>query len=448
MMNDEAAADDVVFDVKSGISEEDQREILADINGIAEKNRQSLASAAPAGRIKAKKNGGIFPLAVNGIALLLLAGGFFLLSTLHTTDDVRLRAGTKVFNSAERALIEEIRKETLLQIEEKENEINRIIAKMTEVDALLEEMYSSNRELSADQRAAEDSLKLLYEEYRQGLSALQDDRSRILENARTRETALYAQLEARTREFSAVSEQQEAAMTAAYGELERLNAEHDKAAVIEAQLTAYVTSAGALIRNGELIQAADTITAMRQFLNTPAFQGIRSVQARKDFYTRTITVLETLLEDARTNQAASGGGNYVQPDTASTMVIEELVAEKARLEETIAELNRSAAAAGSRNSDAARRLGELDNANAVLRNTNASLESAAAALRNTNASLEAAAREREEVIAGLRSQNAALTRTVAARDSQISELEAKISGLDSEISTLRQRFQAILELSQ
>jgi division protein CdvB (Snf7/Vps24/ESCRT-III family) len=41
-MKNNGVDDEITFDSNSGISEEEQREILEKINGIAEKNRRSL----------------------------------------------------------------------------------------------------------------------------------------------------------------------------------------------------------------------------------------------------------------------------------------------------------------------------------------------------------------------------------------------------------------------
>ena len=422
---------EIVFDSSSGISEEEQREILDDINGIAEKNRRSLSAAVPAGRITAKKNGGLFPLAVNIIALIFLAGGFFLLSSIHGREDLRLREGTKVFNSAERALINEIRKETSLRIEEKEKEINQVISKMEEVDLLLSELHSSNIELTAEQRAAEGNLKSLQDEYRQSLGLLMDDRSRILENARTREAALYAQLEERYREFTQISEQKDAAI----GELERLGADQEKAAAIETQLGAYIAAAGQQIENNEFDEALHILDAMRQFLNTPAFQGLRSVQARKNFHTRSIAIMETLIAQAQKNQAGAASTVLV-PGAEAEKKAEELMAENARLAETISGLNRTLAAVNSQGSGTAQRLAEL--------------EESSAALRSINAALDAVASEHEKLISELESQNTELTSTVAARDNEIKELEAqgsareeRIESLNTELTSLRQAIRAL-----
>ncbi|MDR0879054.1 MAG: hypothetical protein LBN21_13490, partial [Treponema sp.] len=67
--------EEIVFDPNSGITEDEQREILSEINNITEKNRQSLSAqgGAPdtAGEnskkqiIHAKKRGTAFPLIIN-----------------------------------------------------------------------------------------------------------------------------------------------------------------------------------------------------------------------------------------------------------------------------------------------------------------------------------------------------------------------------------------------
>jgi chromosome segregation ATPase len=236
-----------------------------------------------------------------------------------------------------------------------------------------------------------------------------------------------------------MSEQKDAALDIAHSELERLSADQDRAAVIEAQLGAYFAAAGDHIRNGELAQAGETITIMKDFLNTPSFQAIRSIQARKEFYSRNISVLEALLDETRNNQAALAAARApadadLSAAAQSSGREEELLAENARLEQAIADLNRNITAAGTRGSDASQRIAQL--------------ESSSAALQNSNTTLEANIAQRDESIAALQSRNAELSQTVAARDNRIRELESQNSSLDSEANTLRQRFQAILEMSQ
>jgi chromosome segregation ATPase len=416
----------VVFDANSGISREEQREILDGINRIAEKNRRSLSGTARS--FKASKKGGLFPIAVNAAVALILAGGFFAMSSLHDREEIRLREGTKVFNSAERALISEIRKETSLQIEAKENEMFQIISKMEDVDARLRELYSNNMELSSDQLAAEGNLKRLQDEYRLNLAGLRDDRSRILENARVREAGLYAQLEERSREISALSERSEAALSSARGELERLRTEEEKAAAIEAQLGAFFQLSGDQIRSGLFAEAGDTLKIMRVFLNTPAFQGFRSVQARKELYTQSITALETMLEEARRNQEALTAAGKT-PAEDSYGALEELLAKNAQLEQTIAGLNQSLQSAGSHGSGLTRRLTELERSAAALQTSLSAREQTIASLESNNTNLSQTLSTQDNTIRELRTQNAAQ--------------EERISSLDTQLTSLRQALQAL-----
>jgi chromosome segregation ATPase len=431
----------IVFDTGSGLSEEEQREILAKINRIAEKNRRSLAggteAALAAGKIKkktpfkAKKTGRVFPLLVNAVAAALLAGGFLLLSSFQGKTGAQIREGAKVYNSAERALIGEIRKETASRIEAKENEISQIVSQLSDVDSQLQALHSNNQELTAEQRAAEEKLRAMQDEYRASLGVLQDERSRILEDSRQREASLRAQLEARSKELAAVAEQSAAALNYAQGELERLSSEQEKAAAIEAQLGGYLASADDQIHKDQLAAAGETLKTMRTFLNTPNFQGIRAIQSKKEFYTRTITAMETMIEEMRKNRAAGSGVNV---ETEKNLA--ELQSKNAQLEETVAALNKTIAAFSSEGAGVAQRLAEL--------------ESQVAAQRTLYSALEASAAEKDRSIAALEAEKNEASQTVSARDATITQLRAenqtqqeRITNLDTQLTSLRQALQAL-----
>ncbi|GHV95564.1 hypothetical protein AGMMS50293_18840 [Spirochaetia bacterium] len=454
MTNNEQSGE-ITFDTNSGISEEEQREILAKINRISETNRRSLAEVAATelkaggkAGFKAKKGGGLFPILVNASAVILLGGGFLLLSSFQGKTDLQVREGAKVYNSAERALIDEIRKETASRIEAKENEISLIVSQLEGVDAELQELHSSNQELTAEQRAAEERLKAMQEDFRSNLLSLQDERSRILEDSRAREASLRAQFEARARELAAAAEQSrsaleqsrsaleqsDAALTSARSELERLSGEQEKAAAIEAQLGGSLVSANDYIRKNQLVEAAETLKTMRAFLNTPGFQSIRAIQARSEFYAQAISSLELLIEETRKNQAS--GGASENADTEKALV--ELQSQNTQLEETIAGLNKTISALSSQDSGVAERLTEL--------------ESSVSALRTMNSALEASASAKDETIAALQSEKTELGQTISTRDNSIRELQTRTAAQTEEIATLNTQLnqirQALQALSQ
>ena len=441
----------IVFDPNSGISEEEQREILAKINGIAEKNRRALAegSAAEAGkkrRFKAKKSGSLFPALVNAAALVLLAGGIALLSSFQSKTDTQVREGVRVYNSAERALIDEIRKETSSRIAAKENEIAIIVSQLERVDAELQNLNSSNDELNAEQQTTEKQLLALQEEYRSALASLRDERSRILEEARAREAVLHAQLEARARELSTVAEQSAAALGYARSELERLSLEQEKAAVVEAHLGAFFANLNEQIQAKRLVEAGETIQSMRDFLNTPSFQGLRSIQARKELYRQTIDSFESMIAEARTNGAPPAATGKL-PNGEAEQALAALQEQYAAMEQTLEEKNRTIEAFSSEGSGLARRLTELENQAGALRTLNSALTSSADEKDRAIAALETEKAGLNRTITSIRAEN---TAAIAAQETTINELrsqnaaqEERISSLDTQLTSLRQALQTL-----
>lgn len=498
----------IVIDPKLGISEEEQREILAEINRITAKNRLSLDTDGPEadntgkkrakgrGSFKAQKKDGLFPALVNAAAAVLLAGGFFFLSSFQGKEEVKIREGDRIYNIAEQALIAEIRRETSSQLEAKEKEIAVMTGKLAGVDAELQELQDSvetmmnakeaelrkemsnafaaerqrlveqnlseaaiaermrqfdaeriagmnteltiyRQRLGAERASSEAALKNLQEEYRSNLSSLQSERSQLLEASRAREAALRTQLEAKTRELAAVTEQAQASLDDARSELERLSSDQEKAAVIESQLGGYYAMVNDEIQKGLLDAAADTLELMREYLNTPAFQAIRSVQARKGLYAASIDLLEGVITDLEVSKAAGAPAPEAAVNGDAEQIIADLWRKNAELEESIETLNNAAAEAASAETALKTQTADLEQRLvAAVNNENT--------LKTRNAALEQQSAERERAIAALQTQNTGLTQTVAARDNTISTLQSQNARLtqtaaarDSTISTLQ-----------
>jgi len=339
----------MVFDANCGIPVEEQREIFAQINRIAEKNRLSLAASTDASpeagkgakkkAFKAKKSGSLFPIVVNAAAVAVLAGGFIALYALQGRTNAEVREGAKVYNTAERALIEEIRRETSSRLEAKESEISQIASQLEDVDAELRDLHSSAQELTAEQRAAEDRLRAMREEYSATLANLQDERSLILEEARAREASLQAQLENRTRELALVAEQSAAAIGMAQEELDRLSREQNQAASVEAQMGAFFATLTSRINENRLDEASEIIATMRGFVNTPAFLGLRSIQARRDLYVQAINSFDVMIDELRRTQNALATG-VLSLDRSAEATFAQLQERATQLERDLAERDR------------------------------------------------------------------------------------------------------------
>jgi DNA repair exonuclease SbcCD ATPase subunit len=305
----------IIFDEKSGISLEEQKEILSEINGIAEKNRKLLSWAGT--RLNDEKKGKVvinaqkkdagFPLAVNIAAVFILVFGVFLLFFFNGRKDSQVRIGKAVYNLTERTLIEEIRKDTSEKIAEKEMEMATITTRLEEVDDELEKLYSSNKTLNAEQIKAQERLLSLQNSFREELAVLQDERSQILEASRSREARLRAQLDERTREFAAAQQKVSGELDFAVNELDRLTTEQERIAAIDAQVSGGLAAVKDNIKNEQYDLASRIVENLRHFCNTNSLASSRAYQSRRDFYNQSIDFVEAMIIDARKNSGASFG---------------------------------------------------------------------------------------------------------------------------------------------
>jgi len=406
---------EVVFDDKAGISVEEQKEILSKINGIAEKNRRALSQSSlgtkPA--INAKKSGAVFPLAVNIASVVILAVGVLLLVSFNGKKDAQVRTGGAVFNLTERALIEEIRKETADKIALKESEIASISSRLEEVDNQLTQLYSSNQELTTEQLAAQQRLLASQLSFRADLSALQEERSRILEDSRSREERLRAQLEERAREFSAAQKRVTGERDSAVSELERLSGEQEKTAALDAQLSGGLAVIADAVQESRYDQALQAVENLR-LLNNSAVT--RSFQSRREFYNKAIDSFEAMIAQLRKDSGADSGREHWDLQVKNT-----------QLEDKIVEMQKSIDAFNAGSSGQAARLTEL--------------ETQLSTLRAANSSLEAASAEKDRSISSLETEKTTLTQTVTELRTANSAQEQEIANLRNQLTIIRQALQ-------
>ena len=433
--------DDIIFDSKAGISVEEQKEILSKINGIAEKNRRALSESLetkPGDKhggkqiIKAKKNSAVFPLIVNIAAVVILAGGGFFLVSFNGKKDAQIKTGNAVYNYMEKALIEEIRRDTTAKIAAKESEITMISARLHEVDTELLQLFSSHQELTAEQLAAQEGLLALQNTYRVDLSNLKEERSQILEDSRSREAKLRVQLEERTKEFTAVQERTSGELDSARSELGRLTGEQERIASIDAQLSGSLPAVSALIQSGNYDQAALAVNNMRHLFNDSAFSNARAFQSKREFYSNAINFMELVINEGEKNSISFA------------ITSQNLQSQNIQLEGTISEMQGAIESISANSENQIRRITELEQTVSSLRNTNSGLQVNVSSLRTANAAFERSITELNSTIAGLRSANTTQQTTIGELNDTITDLRGRntaqqttIGDLNSTISGLR-----------
>jgi hypothetical protein len=141
------------------ISEEDRNEILSQIETVVEKNQIPITDELF--KLHPKKKGVMFPVLLNIITLLLVAGGVLFMFRFFQARQESLSMETQAYLSTEGKLIEELRKETEEALSAKEQEIYKIQNELAELDR-------QSRDL---QQNMEESIRMREEELREELEA-------------------------------------------------------------------------------------------------------------------------------------------------------------------------------------------------------------------------------------------------------------------------------------
>ncbi len=345
---------DIVFDAASGISEEDQRDILAQIEDLSRKNR--ISAAPETLKVRARKRGVLFPAVVNLAAFVLLASGLLSLSSFFRQSDSELRKKTPEIRSAEGRLIQEIKKETQALIKGKEEEIASIMTRLGEIDrerrdlqanmnsrvrqreeelrkALERELQEERSRLAsqglteaviaqrmkkfeeeknaqfkaelaafktrveAELMASESNLRSLQTDFQERLVALNKEREAILADSRRREEALRSQFDERLRALSSADADSRQKLAQAQTELRRLGEQKEKAALTETQIRGFYTAVGNHLREGRLPEARETLVSLKSFLNDPSIMAVPEIQERRALDIAVADMLTSMIDE-------------------------------------------------------------------------------------------------------------------------------------------------------
>ncbi|MCL1814882.1 MAG: hypothetical protein FWG27_03545 [Treponema sp.] len=348
-------------------SPEERSEITARIEKAS--SREAVVPPSIPSKKEAQRRG-LFPLLVNAGALILLAAGLFLLFSSQQTGAAEIRKSGAVLGITERALIREIRNE----INEKDAAIDTMIRRIAEAGEELNRLFSLET-LTNEQRGVVEKLQREQEEYQETLTQLQLERAGILTYARIKEA------EAREK-------------------LETLSGDAEKAALVEMQLSGFYTGLSRQIEAGQYREAEKTLAALREFLATPSFSSIKTIQARQANDTALISTLSALIREAQKNTALSIPAAEISelppvpPGTgAEAELRRQLTAQSASLTEqgsALTELQKNLTALQNRNDAILQSLTEKESQLDSLRATNTSQAQTIQSLQNTINSIRSA----------------------------------------------------------
>ncbi|MDR1507642.1 MAG: hypothetical protein LBI67_11130 [Treponema sp.] len=400
-------------------SEEERKEITARIDAAA--RRDPIAPSGLPAKGEASKRS-VFPAAVNAAALLLLAAGLFSLVFFQREGEVEIRESSAVLGITERRLIQEIRRETNLRIGEKEQAIEAMNGKIAEVDAELVRLDSLEA-LTDEQRLAMAELHRQQDEYRLSLTALQSERARILAEARQREVALNAKLEEQQGAFESLSARSREEIQAARDELAKLSGDQEKAALVEKQLASYFAAAGRQIQAGRYGEASETIGSLKEFLATPSFQALRSIQARKESDIAAVNALSVMVAGALKGDAPrSAAAETVETGQGEAVLQQQLAAQSAAAQALASAMAGQSALLAEKE----RALEEAGRTLAAREQSLSELQKTAAELQTRNAAGLQTIAERERQMESLRAQNTAYAQTIDTQQKTIAALNTEL----------------------
>ena len=352
---------DLSLDANSGISKEDQRDILVHIDRVAQSSR--ILAGPDTWKVKPSKRGFAAPLLVNLFAALILAAGLYGLWKFFDKSDTAQTASTAAISTAEGRLLQEIKREAEGRIQEKDREItviqermaaldreksqlltsveDRVKAKETELRAELavelekerqrltaagltpstieerlkafeqEKSEALRRELDGFARKADEErlaiqagLDKARAEFQASLQSATTERQSILDESRKREQELRAQLDEKNKTLESERARTAESLTAARSELSKYNEEAALVRAAEDRLLGLYASARSAIQEGRLDDAARSAEALRQYLSAPAQAGFSALSRRRDADLFTLDLVERAVSAEKARASA------------------------------------------------------------------------------------------------------------------------------------------------
>ncbi len=354
-------SDPFAFDQEAGISREDQKDILAQIDQVAQENRIRVNPEVFA--FRSRKRGFLFPLTVNLLAAISLAGGIYLLYHFFQQDESTVSGTRNTLVSAEGKLLRELKRQADARIAEKEQEIASIQARLEEIDKEREALESGmeerlalreselrrtleqelaaererllgqglsetevqrrmaefeaakekelqdkvagfRRELEAERRRQEETLVALRADFTRNLEQANVERDGLLEDARKREQELRRQLDEQAAALTARQEEAGRQLNRAEEEIRRLTEQRRQGELVNGQIQGYYAEIRKDIGERDFREAISDLDRFRTYLQDPAVGMLPEVERRREADIFVIDTLERLARQELEQQSA------------------------------------------------------------------------------------------------------------------------------------------------
>ena len=348
---------DIQFDSESGISKEDQKDVIQEIENVVTKNR--IVTTDEDFIVKANKRGVLFPVLVVISAVVALGIGGLAFYFLFQRGESQIVRGAVGSITAEGQLIQAVRREANGKILEKNQEINTIQGRLADIDKQRQDLQSNmdtkvsqkEQELRAQMTAAleaererlqkeglskqavavrmqqleaqrasqlqhamdafkkdaeaarlqaEQNLKTMQAEFSANLNKANTERQQAIQDAQKREQDLKGQFAQKAQSLEATSAQATQA-------LNTLVAQREKEDLVTGQLVGLYTGVRDQIAQAQYAQALTSLQALREFVNRPDVAVLPALAKRHDvdlFVIDSLTnLVQTEIEKAKNDTA-------------------------------------------------------------------------------------------------------------------------------------------------
>ncbi len=324
---------------QSGISKEEQAEVLEHIERVATENR--IQATPELFSLKEVRRGLLFPIIVDAAALLAIAVAVLILVLVFRHGEQSMVTTTGEYASVEGRLIRALQQESQQRLLDKDQQIASIRAQLADVSRQREDLaanmdrkikereeeyrqkiqqelqaererlmkegvasdalagmlatYEAERKAYYDRQLAEyrkqleeertvveTQLAQLQRDYEQQISTLQQERSRLVEQYKQRENDLQAQLEQRTRVLDVARVEAIQNLASAQTRLQELSRQQQQTSVVQDQILGQFEQIRAALQANDQEAAVRRISDLRSYLSDPQVASIADISRQRE----------------------------------------------------------------------------------------------------------------------------------------------------------------------
>jgi len=313
----------IALDDESGISKEDQKEIIHEINKIA--SRSKIKITPELFHIKALKQGFGLPVLVNAVATVFLTLSILGLVVLFKGERDQIISAGNVETIQGLSIVERIKQEAEEELKRKNKEILSIQNNLSEVNNELDDLKTNmeeriserenelrlalNQEIEAEKerlRQAGYSGTDLDAELKAFAAKKEAENQAVIAEVKKQEEAKIAALEQSKSDYAVRLEQAQTELKATEEELKSkqseverevavLKEQKDKLDIINNQILGYYKSIKTQMSNNNLNGVKSQLASLRSYLNDPNVISHPYIQARREVEIFIIDSLERLI---------------------------------------------------------------------------------------------------------------------------------------------------------